>query len=48
MVNLLSSTLKQYTDADIVGIINKGWAVISGEQPVVEEVEEKKEVISLD
>jgi|TARA_R110000823_G_scaffold81987_1_gene186141 hypothetical protein len=42
------STLKQYTDADIVGIINKGWAVISGEQPVVEEVEEKKEVISLD
>ena len=43
------STLKQYTDAEIVDIINRGWAVISGEQPVVEEeVEEKKEVISLD
>jgi len=42
------STLKQYTDAEIVDIINRGWAVISGEQPVVEETEEKKEVISLD
>jgi len=42
------STLKQYTDPEIADIINRGWAVVSGEGQVSEEVEEKKEVISLD